>query len=265
MTQKTHIILKNVDVRYSSLAYKAHSLKETIFRRVARKKINHVEITDVHALKNISFQIYHGERIGLIGHNGAGKSTLLKTIAQVYPLSAGSVDIIGDVRSLFELNLGFEMEATGRENIMYRGLLLGKKPKEMRAMIDEIIEFAELGDFIDYPIKTYSAGMIVRLAFSISTSVSGDILILDEVFSAGDAKFIVKAKKRITALIDNAELLIFASHEFDTLKELCSRVFVMHQGELRFDGKPADAIDFYHELMGLSLGKKTQTEEKILI
>lgn len=249
--KKSHIIFNQVDVRYSSLAYKSRSLKETFFKAMRGKKNHGVEITDVHALKNISFEIHKGERIGLIGHNGAGKSTLLKTIARLYPLSSGTVDVQGEIRSLFELNLGFEPDATGIENIMYRGLLLGRKPKEIRAMTKEIIEFSELGDFIAYPIKTYSAGMIMRLAFSISTAIPGDILLLDEVLAAGDAKFFEKAKSRISSLIDGAELLVFATHDFESLKELCNRVFVMHHGELKFDGKPIDAINFYHELVGI--------------
>ncbi len=249
MKKTSYISLKQVNVHYSSLAYKSSSLKETVFGRL--KKSKNVNISDIHALKNVSFDIQKGERIGLIGRNGAGKSTLLKTIAQLYPLSSGEIDVKGEVRSLFELSLGFEQDATGRENIMYRGLLLGKRAKEIRAITQEIIEFSELGEFIDYPIKTYSSGMIMRLAFSISTAIAGDILLLDEVFSTGDAKFLIKAKQRIMSLIHNAELLVFASHDFNTLKELCNRVFVMHKGELRFDGPPEDAVRYYHELVGL--------------
>lgn len=252
MSKTSYISFDSVNVHYSSLAYKSHSLKEALFKGF---KKNNATVADVHALKNLTFDIRQGERVGLIGHNGAGKSTLLKTIAELYPISSGKVDVQGEIRSLFELNLGFEPDATGRENIMYRGLLLGKKPKEIREMEAEIVAFTELGKFIDYPIKTYSAGMIVRLAFAISTSMTGDILLLDEVLAAGDVKFFQKAKKRITQLIDDAELLIFATHDFASLQELCSRVFVMHQGELRFDGKPADGVLFYHDLIGMPYKK----------
>ncbi len=255
MSKSSYIRFDQVNVHYSSLAYKTRSLKEHIMKRHTKKNVS---IDDVHALKNISFDIRSGERIGLIGHNGAGKSTLLKTMAGLYPISSGTIDLSGQIRSLFELNLGFELDASGRENIMYRGLLLGKKPKEVRALEKEIVEFADLGDFIDYPIKTYSAGMVVRLAFAISTAINGDILLLDEVLAAGDAKFFKKAKERITSLIDDAELLIFASHEFEAVQELCTRCFVMHKGELRFDGKPLDAILFYHDLIGIPYEPKVK-------
>lgn len=248
MSKKSHIYFDKVNVHYSSVAYRGSSLKERI---TSFGKRGAIDLNDVHALKDVSFKIEHGERIGLIGHNGAGKSTLLKTIAQLYPITSGRIDLSGTIRALFELNLGFEPDATGRENILYRGLLLGKKPKEMRALQNEIIEFAELGEFIDYPIKTYSAGMIVRLAFAISTAITGDILILDEVLAAGDAKFFKKAKGRIISLVKNAELLVFATHELPALRELCTRVFVMNKGQLVFDGAPEDAIQYYHKLIGI--------------
>ncbi len=255
MSNQSYIKFDNVNVYYSSLAYKSHSLKEHILRKKTKACVE-----DVHALKNVSFSVQHGERIGLIGHNGAGKSTLLKTIAGLYPIATGTRTVNGVIRSLFELNIGFEPEATGRENIMYRGLLLGKKPKEVRALEEEIVEFAELGNFIDYPIKTYSAGMVVRLAFAISTAVTGDILLLDEVLAAGDAKFFKKAKARITSLIDDAELMFFASHDFESLEEICNRCFVMHKGELMFDGEPEKAIIFYHDLIGIPYEKKAKKE-----
>lgn len=260
MSKNSYIRFSNVNVHYSSLAYRGSSLKEHLLS--FGKKGEVVSLTDVHALKDVSFTIERGERIGLIGHNGAGKSTLLKTIAGLYPISSGKIDVCGEIRSLFELNLGFEPDATGRENIMYRGLLLGKKPKEMRSMEKEIIEFAELGKFIDYPIKTYSAGMVVRLAFAISTAITGDILLLDEVLAAGDAKFFKKAKNRISSLIQNAELLLFATHEFDSLREICTRVFVMNKGQLVHDGTPDSAIEYYHNLIGIPAPKTAPHKKK---
>ena len=157
----------------------------------------------------------------------------------------------GQVRSLFDLSLGFEPDATGRENILYRGLLLGLSPKFMREKEAEIVEFAGLDEFIDYPIKTYSAGMQVRLAFAISTAVGGDILLLDEVIGAGDANFMSKAKSRITSLIEQAEILVLASHDFSALQSICNRGLVFHHGDLVFDGEIALAVNEYNKINGL--------------
>ncbi|MGE3920628.1 MAG: ABC transporter ATP-binding protein [Gammaproteobacteria bacterium] len=245
MTDK-FIKLNKVNLHYSSLGFRETSLKKYLFERIKGKAKK--EINDIHALKDISLQINRGDRVALIGHNGAGKSTLLKTIAGLYPISSGQVSVQGNIRSLFDLNLGFEQEATGRENILYRGLLLGQKPKQIRALINEIVEFAELGEFIDYPVKTYSAGMLVRLAFAISTAIAGDILLLDEVIAAGDAHFMQKAKKRIVNLITNAEILVLASHDFATINDICQRAIVLHAGKIAFSGAPEDAIAHYKKL-----------------
>jgi len=248
--KQPYINLHAVDLHYAAVAFKERSLKSLLagaFKIGSRK----AEVKDVHALKNISLQIRGGERVGLLGHNGAGKSTFLKTVAGLYPVSAGTVEVRGEVRSLFDLSMGFEPDATGRENILYRGLLLGLTPAFMRAQEASIVEFAGLGEFIDYPIKTYSAGMQVRLAFAISTAVGGDVLLLDEVIGAGDANFMAKAKVRIAALIEQAEILILASHDFGALSTLCSRGLVFHHGEIIFDGSINDAIAEYKRVNGL--------------
>lgn len=248
--KQPYINLHAVDLHYAAVAFKERSLKSLLagaFKIGSRK----ADVKDVHALKNISLQIRGGERIGLLGHNGAGKSTFLKTVAGLYPVSAGTVEVRGEVRSLFDLSMGFEPDATGRENILYRGLLLGLTPAFMRAQEASIVEFAGLGEFIDYPIKTYSAGMQVRLAFAISTAVGGDVLLLDEVIGAGDANFMAKAKVRIAALIEQAEILILASHDFGALSTLCSRGLVFHHGEIIFDGSINDAIAEYKRVNGL--------------
>lgn len=242
------ISLQNLNLHYSSLAFNDSSLKSFLFNSVKRKKKSREKIQDVHALKNINIEINAGERIGLIGHNGAGKTTFLKSLAGLYPISSGKLIVEGKISSLFDLSLGFEPDATGRENILYRGLLLGFSPKFMRRREAEIIEFADLGEFIDYPIKTYSAGMQVRLAFAISTAVEGDILLLDEVIGAGDANFMKKAKQRIEELISNADIMILASHDFGALKNLCSRGLVFEHGEIVFDGSISNAINKYQSL-----------------
>ncbi|XTZ37599.1 ABC transporter ATP-binding protein [Salmonella enterica] len=244
----SHFIkMAEVNLHYSSVAYQDRSLKSWLAKFVT-KASPMISTGDIHALKNISLEIRSGERVGLLGHNGAGKSTFLKTVAGLYPISGGNLHVRGKVRSLFDLSLGFEPDATGIENILYRGLLLGLSPKYMRSIQNEIVEFAGLGEFINYPIKTYSAGMQVRLAFAVSTSVGGNILLLDEVIGAGDANFMAKAKKRITTLIEQAEILILASHDFSTLYDICQRGIVFHKGEIVFDGSISKAISNYKDI-----------------
>ncbi|MBS0515141.1 MAG: ABC transporter ATP-binding protein [Proteobacteria bacterium] len=245
------ISMKNVDLSYASTAFKERSLK-TAMTNLLRPKNRRIEVQDIKALKNVSVDIRSGERVGLLGHNGAGKSTFLKVVAGLYPISAGTRTVRGVVRSMFDLSLGFEPDATGRENILYRGLLLGLTPKFMRAIEDEVVAFADLGEFIDYPIKTYSAGMLVRLAFAITTAVGGDVLLLDEVIGAGDANFMLKARQRIRELIEKSEVLLLASHDFATLRSTCERGLVFHHGELRFDGAMDACIDEYKQLNGLA-------------
>lgn len=241
--------LQNVNLHYSSLAYRETSLKAHVFKMLGFKQKK--SLPNVHALKDINLEIKAGERIALIGHNGAGKSTLLKTIAGLYPISSGQREVKGEIRALFELHLGFESEATGRENILYRGLLLGQSPKQMRAFADDIIAFTDIGEFIDYPIKTYSAGMLVRLAFAISTAIPGDLLLLDEVIGAGDADFLAKSRVRINQLINNAEMMVLATHDFSTMRALCNRAIVIHHGNMLFDGNVEEAIEHYRKVMKL--------------
>lgn len=239
----------NVNLHYSSASYKPSSIKYAMSNLFRSEKMSTTE--DIHALKDVSFEIKSGEQVGLIGHNGAGKSTLLKTMADLYPISSGAMQRKGEVRALFELSLGFESEETGRENIMYRGLLLGYSPRQIQEIEEEIIAFADLGEFIDYPIKTYSAGMLVRLAFAISTSVRGEILLLDEVIGAGDAVFMSKARKRIEELIDHAEIMVLASHDFGSLRDFCNRLFVMHHGKLVYDGPVEQGLVEYQRIVGV--------------
>ncbi|MFN3628191.1 MAG: ABC transporter ATP-binding protein [Parvibaculum sp.] len=247
MTSRIH--LENANLHYASVAFRERSIKSLLTSAMgagARRPA----IGDIHALRSFNLDIAPGERVGLLGHNGAGKSTLLKLIAGLYPLSSGVREVEGTIRSLFNLSLGFEPYATGRDNILYRGLLLGMTPRVMRELEDEIVAFADLGDFIDYPLMTYSAGMQVRLAFAISTSIGGDILLLDEVIGAGDANFMVKARKRIAKLVDDAEILVLASHDQGTMRSLCTRGLVLDSGGLAYDGGIDTAIDFYLSASG---------------
>lgn len=238
------VALHDANLHYASVAFKERSLK-SLLAGLAGRKAGPVRVEDIHALRSVTLSIAAGSRVGLLGHNGAGKSTLLRAIAGLYPLSSGSIEVRGSVRGLFELGLGFEPDATGRENILYRGLLLGLAPGEIRALEPEVVAFADLGDFIDYPIRTYSAGMMVRLAFAITTTVVSDILLIDEVIGAGDAGFMAKARKRMAELIGRSNILVLASHDMSALREFCNRGVVLDHGAVVFEGGIGAAIDDY--------------------
>jgi lipopolysaccharide transport system ATP-binding protein len=246
----SRISLSNVNLLYPSVAYAPRSLISMLGQAIAGRS-RRPRLKDIHALKNISAEIKQGERVALLGHNGAGKSTFLKVVAGLYPISSGGVKVEGRIRSLFDIGLGFEPDATGRANILYRGLLLGLSPRFMREREEEIVAFADLGEFIDYPLSTYSAGMQVRLAFAVSTFLGGNILLLDEVIGAGDANFMLKARARITELIRQADILVLASHDFHTVSSFCDRALVFHHGELAFDGQTAQGIAAYRRLNGI--------------
>jgi len=244
MTNDAHICIRNATLSFPSSIYNALTLKEEVFKVLnlgQRTKL----LYDVIALKGVNLDIHEGERVGIIGRNGAGKSTLLKAMAGIYPLQSGTIETTGRIRSLFELNLGFEPDATGRENIIYRGLLLGETPKGVKEKEDAIIDFAGLGKFIDYPLKTYSAGMMVRLAFAISTSVTGDILLLDEILAAGDAAFQAKARARMMELIGLAKIMVFVSHDMGSIKSMCNRAIYLRDGLVIADGPVDDVIQVY--------------------
>lgn len=199
----------------------------------------------VSALNNISFNADHGERIGLVGHNGAGKSTMLRAIAGVYEPMRGTIAITGQVASLIDLTLGMDMEATGYENIKICSLLLGLTPAEIAARTDDIAEVTELGDFLTMPVRTYSSGMLLRLAFAISTSIVPDVLLMDEWISAGDASFVKKAQNRLLELLGRTGILFVASHSDAIIKDYCTRAIWMEKGTIHADGQPDDVIREY--------------------
>ena len=240
------VLLENAVLRYPISPFVRGSLKEDVLRLLGRRRDRIALPEEVTALNGVSLRIDEGERVGLIGHNGAGKSSLLKAMARVYPLAGGRITVRGRVQALFELGLGFESEETGRQNILYRGLALGHSPETIAAATDEIIAFAELGAFIDYPLRTYSAGMIVRLAFAISTSLHGDILLLDEIFGAGDATFQQKARARMAERIRAAGIVVMVSHDLHLIAGQCTRVLWVQKGQIMKDGPAAEVVDAYH-------------------
>jgi ABC-type polysaccharide/polyol phosphate transport system ATPase subunit len=199
----------------------------------------------VQALKAVTLSIESGERVGLIGHNGAGKSTLLKVMAGIYPPQRGRVVTEGHICPLFEFVTGFEMEATGWENIRTRALLLGMSPAEIDRKIDSIASFSNLGEFLDIPVRHYSSGMFLRLAFATSTAVDPQILLLDEVMAAGDAAFIESARTRMDELMERASVVVFATHSLEVLPQFCERTLLVDHGRIVADGPTSDVIRLY--------------------
>ncbi len=199
----------------------------------------------VSALNDISLVAEHGEHIGLIGHNGAGKSTMLRALAGVYEPVRGTISVCGRVASLIDLTLGMDLEASGYENIRIRCMLLGLEPNEIDAHIDDIAEVTELGDFLAMPIRTYSSGMMLRLAFAISTSITPDVLLMDEWIGAGDASFMKKAQARLQSLLGRTGILFIASHSEAIIKSNCTRAVWFEKGAIRADGTPANVWDEY--------------------
>jgi lipopolysaccharide transport system ATP-binding protein len=239
-----YVQLNGVTLRYPSSQLRTYSLKEFAFN-LLRLKPNRGLIHDVNALRDVTLRFHEGDRVGIIGPNGAGKTSLLKVIAGIYPIHSGTVETAGVIHSLFDLSLGFENEASGRDNIMYRGLLMGERPAVIRAKEKEIVAFTDIGDFIDYPVKTYSAGMLVRLAFSISTSFGGDILLLDEVINAGDAFFLNKARQRIEGLVSRSRIMVLVTHNMGAVKAMCNRAVRLDQGRIVDDGPPDAVVEKY--------------------
>ena len=199
----------------------------------------------VRALEGLSFTLKDGDRVGLLGHNGAGKSTLLRLLSGVYEPSSGSARIEGEIGSLIDISLGIDPEATGRENIYLRGGLLGMTRSEVAAQFDDIIEFSELGDFIDMPLRTYSTGMHLRLAFAVSTVVRPEILLMDEWLSVGDEGFKHKAEARLSELVRSTNILVIASHSRELVLHTCNRIIWLEHGKIRMDGDPQTVAAAY--------------------
>ena len=246
------ITLENIDLSFHVRRRGRVPLKEYLIRRLFRRSQN--PIMEIRALQDVSLEIREGDRLGIIGHNGAGKSTLLKLIAGVYPPTSGRRIVNGRISSLFDFTLGFQQEMTGWENIALRGYLQQETPKSIRAKMNGIAEFSELGEFLDMPIRHYSAGMLIRLGFAISTAIEPEILLVDEVLGAGDIAFQTKARARMKELIEEAQLIVFVSHDTGAIASLCNRVIWMDHGRIRRIGTPKECITAYQHYM-LRTGK----------
>lgn len=242
---KSAIVVENVSMKFNLSKEKVDSLKEYIIKMVKRE----IHYNEFWALKNISFSIEKGDRVGILGLNGAGKSTLLKVIAGVFKPTEGTVTKYGKVAPLLELGAGFDPQYTGRENIYLYGAVLGYTKEFIDEKYEEIVEFSELGDFIDVPIKNYSSGMKSRLGFSIATVVAPKILILDEVLSVGDAKFKKKSEKKIMSMFDSGVTVLFVSHSLAQVQRLCNKAMILDKGKLIAYGDIDEISEQYTKML----------------
>lgn len=241
-----HVIFEKVCVDFPIYDAQTRSLKNKVMHVATGGKVDFgAKGTIIRSLDHVSFELRPGDRVGLVGHNGAGKSTLLRTIGKVYEPTLGKVTIQGEVGSLVDISLGINKEATGRENIYIRGALLGLSQRQIEEHFDEIVEFSELGDFIDMPVRTYSSGMHLRLAFSVATTIRPEILLMDEWLSVGDAAFNKKVKNRMNELVDSSEILVIASHSRRLIESLCNRAMLFEHGMLTMDDTPSKVCDRY--------------------
>ena len=241
------IVFEQASVEFPIYNADARSLKKRLIRVATGGEIGasaqgHVV---VRSLDGLSFTLHDGDRVGLIGHNGAGKSTLLRLLSGVYEPTSGHAAVTGEIASLIDISLGTDPEATGRENIYLRGGLLGMTRKEINEQMDGIIEFSELGDFIDMPLRTYSTGMQLRIAFAVSTIVRPQILLMDEWLSVGDAGFQEKAEHRLNELVQSTNILVIASHSRELISKVCNRLIWLEHGKVKMDGTVEDVAPHY--------------------
>ena len=242
MEREIAIEVKNLYISYRNL--QKFSIKQSLLH------MKKVQVDVFQAVKDVSFKVEKGEILGIIGKNGSGKSTMLKALAGIFSADSGSIDLKDHSVSLLSIGVGFEREMSGRENIILSGMLLGFSEAFIRSKMDEIIEFAGLGKFIDMPVRTYSSGMYSKLAFSITAVLETDIMLIDEVLSVGDEKFKKKSYEKMKRLISNRErTVVIVSHSLDTIADLCDKVMWMHEGKLIEIGTPEEVLPRYLEFM----------------
>ncbi len=242
--QTPAILVEDLGVRYSLKLTRKRTFRDSMIRRVRRDGD-----TDFWALRNVSFAVMNGESVGVIGPNGAGKSTLLQVLAGILVPSEGVVEVDGHISSLLTLGVGFDQDLSGTENIRLAGAFMGIPHQDLEARLPGIIEYAELGQFIDAPIKTYSSGMRARLGFSIATSIDPDILLLDEVLATGDAAFREKSKQRVLELVRAAKAIVLVTHDMNWVVEYCNRAILLEKGAIAMMGSPDEVVAVHRERM----------------
>jgi ABC-type polysaccharide/polyol phosphate transport system ATPase subunit len=243
--------LRNVSVEFPIYQGSSRSLKKVLLASSTRGNLGRdsADRINVRALSDVSLEIADGDRLALVGLNGAGKTTLLKVLAGVYEPTRGKFFSSGRVSSLLDIHVGLNFDATGRENIILRGMYMGIHPREMRGLAAAVAEFTELADYLDMPVRTYSAGMMVRLAFAISTCIPPDILIMDEWLSAGDAQFLEKAERRIEEFVRASSILVIASHSLELVERWCNRGILLHQGRVLAIGPIQEVVAEFRRLI----------------
>lgn len=244
MTPAAHIALRNVSVRFPVLSFRDRSLRSRFVSAVTLRRntaVPHIVL----ALNDVSLDIRAGDRVAIIGANGAGKTTLLRVLARIYHPTSGSVDVLGRCLPLFDLSAGFDEEATGYENIMRRGLVIGARRSEIDARRAEIAAFTELGDRLDLPLRTYSSGMMLRLIFAVATAVEGEIVLLDEWIGVGDQQFRKKARQRLDEIVVRAGILVLASHDVALIKSTCNRAILLEEGRIVAAGATDEILGQY--------------------
>ena len=256
-TDDVAISVRDLSITYRTSFESAPTLKSTLARLGRRNKL----VKTVDAIKHISFEIPHGTVLGIVGHNGAGKSTLLRAIAGIMPPSSGEIMVHGDVSALLSLAAGFNSALSAPENVLLAGLAAGMTRDEVLDRVDEIIAFAEIEDFRDMPVKTYSSGMASRLAFSAAVHMKPDILLIDEALSAGDARFKVKAQKKMRELMDTARTMVVVSHGSNTIKDLCSDAIWLDHGSLMMHGDVDTVVGEYLDFMKVERKASAATDD----
>lgn len=239
------IKIENVGMKFNLGIEKDNSLKMTFIKLFDKRK--RIKKSDFWALKNVTFDVAKGDVVGLIGSNGAGKSTLLKVVSGVMKPTEGKVEVDGVISPMIELGAGFDGDLTARENIYLNGAILGYSKEFLDSKFDEIVEFSELKDFLDVPVKNFSSGMVAKLAFSISTIVDPEILIVDEILSVGDIKFQEKSKNKMMSMINGGTTVLYVSHSLDSIRELCNKVVWLEQGKVVMAGETNKVCDAYYE------------------